>query len=317
MMAGRRGGRRMAAWLAIGVGLVSAIGVGIVVSAGTASAADDRFDLRTARTFSAGGGAGNASVSVTRRDRGCISVRTGLGIRLANGMSANQVRVETLSHGQWRPLIVSDAGGGAVATERTAPDRAQICERQTATARYRIAFASGTPSGSITIIGEAFNGRGEPIGNESAAARVNGVKVAPTKSPTKPPKRATPTPAQPTEEPPTVEPFDDPAKTQAAVAVPIPPKDPGEGGFLGMSGLVMTGGLVLVLVGVGLIVFLVRSLRADRAGNRLAPDGGRHSGGDGRTAPLPESGTIFLPPMRRAAGPGGDQPTVIFPRIED
>ena len=113
-----------------------------------------------------------------------------------------------------------------------------------------------------------------------------------------------------------VAPFDDPAKSPLAVAPPIQPKDPGEGGFLGMSGLVMTGGLVLVLVGIGLIVFLVRSLRADRAGGRPNSEGGRHAGGDGRTAPLPDS-TMFLPPMRPAVGPGRDQPTVIFPRIED
>ncbi|MEV4618952.1 hypothetical protein AB0J74_09645 [Asanoa sp. NPDC049573] len=307
----------MSAWLAIGAGLVGAIGVGIVLAAGTASAADDRVELKAARTFSAGGNAGSASVSITHRDRGCIAVRTGLGIRLATGMKASQVRVATFSLGQWRPLIVSDAGGSAVATERTAPDRAGICERQTAVARYRIAFATGTPSGSITIVGQVFNGRGQLLGSESAAARVNGVRATPTKTPAKPTKRATPTPAQPTEEPPTVAPFDDPAKSPIAVGVPAQPKDPGEGGFLGMSGLVMVGGLVLVLVGAGLIVFLVRSVRADRAGNRPATDGGRHSGGDGHTAPLPETGTIFLPPMRPAAGPGTDQPTVIFPRIED
>ena len=319
MMAGRRGGRRVAAWLAIGVGLVGAIGVGIVVSAGIASAADDRFDLRAARTFAAGGGPGSASISITHRDRGCISVRTALGIRLAKGMTANQVRVETLSRGQWRPIIVSDAGTGAVVTERTVPDRGTVCERQTAVGRYRITFAQGTPSGSITIIGQVFNGKGEQLGSESAAAQVNGVKVAnPTKTPPKPTKRATPTPTAPaTELPPTAEPFDDPDKSPLAVGVPIPPKDPGEGGFLGMSGLVMIGGLVLVLVGAGLIVFLVRSLRADRAGGGLAPEGGRHFASDGRTAPLPETQTIFLPGMRPAAGPGTDQPTVIFPRIDD
>ncbi len=321
MMVGPRGGRRAVALLAIGVGLVGAIGVGLVVSAGTASAADERIDLRAARAFTAGGNPGSASVSVTRRDRGCITVRTGLGIRLANGMNAGQVRVDTLSRGQWRPVVVSDAGGDAVVTERTAPDRSTICERQTAVGRYRVSFAKGTPGGSVTIIGQVFNGRGELIGSESAAARVNGVKVTPTKKPTKQPsKSATPSAPSETEEPPTAAPFDDPAKSPLAVAVP-PPNDSDGGGFLGMSGLVMLGGVVLVGVGAALIVFLVRQMRADRAGNRPAPaeDPGRHWAGGGRTTTTaaPETQTIFLPPMRPAAGPGTDQPTVIFPRIED
>jgi hypothetical protein len=319
MMAGPRGGRRAVALLAIGVGLVGVIGVGLVVSAGTASAADERIDLRTARAFTAGGNPGSASVSVIRRDRGCITVRTGLGIRLANGMNAGQVRVDTLSRGQWRPVVVSDAGGSAVVTERTAPDRSTICERQTAVGRYRVSFANGTPGGSVTIIGQVFNGRGELIGSESASARVNGVKATPTKKPTKS-KSATPSPPTETEEPPTAAPFDDPAKSPLAVGVPVP-NDSDSGGFLGMSGVVMLGGVVLVAVGAALIVFLVRQMRADRAGNRPAPaaDQGRHWAGGGRTTTTaaPETQTMFLPPMRPAAGPGADQPTVIFPRVED
>ncbi|MEV4533831.1 hypothetical protein AB0J82_08365 [Asanoa sp. NPDC049518] len=312
MMADRRGGRRVVALLAIGVGLVGAIGVGLVVSAGTASAADERIDLRAVRTFNAGGNPGSASVSVTRRDRGCVNVRTALGIRLANGMNAGQVRVDTLSRGQWRPVVVSDAGPGVVVTERTAPDRATICERQTAVGRYRVSFANGTPGGSVTLIGQVFNGRGQGIGSESAAAQVNGARVTPTKKPTK--KSPTPTARTKTEEPSTAEPFDDPDKSPLAVGVPVPPHDSGSSGFLGMSGLVMVGGLVLVGVGAALIVFLVRQLRADRAGGGPAPEHGRR----GRRAAAPDSQTIFLPPIRPAAGPGGgDQQTVIFPRIED
>ncbi|MEV0715794.1 hypothetical protein [Asanoa sp. NPDC050611] len=307
MMAGPRGGRPAAALLAIGVGLVGAIGVGLVVSAGPASAADERIDLRATRTFTAGGDTGSASVSVTRRDRGCIGVRTALAIRLANGMNANQVRVETQSRGQWRPVIVADAGGDTVVTERTAPDRSTICDRQTAVGRYRISFAKGTPGGSVTLIGQAFSGRGQALGSESAAARVNGVKPTPSKT-AKPRKTATPSAAA-TVDPDTVAPFDDPAKSPLAVGVPIAPHDSGDGGFLGMSGLVMGGGLVLVLVGVGLIVFLVRQLRADK--------GGRARSGHDHGDPGNDSSTILLPPVRPAAGPGTDQPTVILPRVED
>ncbi|SNS91908.1 hypothetical protein SAMN05421812_102358 [Asanoa hainanensis] len=313
MMVGRRGGRRVVALLAIGVGLVGAIGVGLVVSAGTASAADERIDLRAARTFNAGGNPGSASVSVTRRDRGCITVRTALGIRLASGMNGGQVRVDTLRGGQWQPVVVSDAGQGVVVTERTAPDRSTVCERQTATGRYRVSFADGTPGGSVTLVGQVFNGRGQLVGSESAAARVNGAKVTPTKKPTKSPKSATPTTRTKTEEPLTADPFDDPAKSPLAVA-PVPPHDSDSSGFLGMSGLVMFGGLVLVGVGAALIVFLVRQMRADRAGrSRTALD---QRGRGARTA-APESQTIFLPPVRPAVGPGRDQQTVIFPRIED
>jgi hypothetical protein len=315
MMVGRRGGRRVAALLAVGAGLAGAIGVGLVVTAGTASAADEQVNLRASRTFTAGGGTGTASVSVSRRERGCTTVRTGLGIRLSEGMSASQVQVQTLSHGQWRPIIVSDAGAGAVATERTAPDRATVCDRQSTTARYRIGFASGTPGGSVTIIGQAFDGRGGSIGSDSASARVNGGKATPSKKP-KATKSATPT-SKPTEEPPTAAPFDDPAKSPLAVGVPITPQDPDEGGFLGMSGLVMIGGLLLVAVGAALIVFLVRQVRADRSGT--TPVSGKHTTEIARTAApaAPETQTMFLPPMRPAAGPGGDPPTVIFPRIDD
>jgi hypothetical protein len=315
MIVGRRGRRRAAALVAIGAGLVGAIGIGLVVSAGTATAADQRIDLKTARTFTAGGGAGSASVSVTQRDRRCVIVRTALGIRLAGDMSADQVRVEVLSRGQWRPVIVSGAGGGAVVTERTAPDRSTICDGQTAVGRYRVSFVKGTPGGSVTLVGQVFNLRGQLLGSESAAARVSGVKPTPTKTSSKPRRSATPTPVK-TEEPPTVAPFDDPAKSPLAVGVPIPPHDPGDDGFLGMSAVAMTGGLVLVGVGAGLIVFLVRQVRADRAGRGAAPGTGRHSVDGGRTA-APDAPTIFLPPVRPAAGPGPDQPTVILPRVEE
>ncbi|GIF77596.1 hypothetical protein [Asanoa siamensis] len=312
MMVGRRGGRRAAAVLAIGVGLVGAIGVGLVVSAGPASAADERIDLRATRTFTPGGAPGSASVSVTRRDRGCITVRTGLGIRLANGMSPDQVRVETLTRGQWRSVIVAGAGNGAVVTERTAPDRSTICDRQTTAGRYRVSFAKGTPGGSVTLTGQVFNGRGELLGSESASARVNGVRATPTRTPSRT-KSPTAKPVA-TVDPETVVPFDDPAKSPVALGVPTP-HDSGDSGFLGMSGLVMVGGLVLVGVGAGLIVFLVRQLRADRAGKGAAPDTGRHSATGGRM--VNDAQTMFLPPMRPAAGPGPDQPTVILPRVED
>ncbi|MDG4820927.1 hypothetical protein O7635_03550 [Asanoa sp. WMMD1127] len=298
--------------MATGVGLLGAVGVGLVVTAGAASAADERIDLRASRSFTAGGNPGSASVVVERREKGCISVRTGLAIRLASGMNSGQVRVETLSRGQWRPIVVSDGGGSTVVTERTAPDRSTLCNRQTAVGRYRVSFADGTPSGSVTLIGQVFNGRGQSLGSESASARINGVKPTPTKKSPSPTKKATPSPVA-TEEP--VAPFDDPAKSPLAAGVPIPPSNSDSGGFLGMSGLVMIGGLGLVAVGAGLIVFLVRQLRSDRGGGGSTAEARRHSAAADGGAP--ETQIMFLPPMRPAAGPGADQPTAILPRVED
>lgn len=311
----RRGRRRTATLLALGAGLAVALGGGLLVTAGAADAAEGRVDLRSAQSFKAGGGPQSASITVTRRERGCVQVRTGLAIGL-KGMGADQVRVESFSGGGWRPIIVSPAGDSAVVTERTAPERANLCNRQSTTARYRITFGAEAPSGTVTIVGEAYDGQGQLIDRDTVTGRVNGVKTSPSpsKKSTKPSKKATPT-ATPTTESATVEPFDDPAKSPIALGVPNAPQDPGGGGFLGVSGLVMVGGLVLVGVGAALIFLLVRQIRADKVGGTAAePAGGRHAR-DG-LLPAPDAPTIFLPPVR-PAGPGPDQPTVILPRIED
>jgi len=316
-------GRRLATLLALGAGFAAVVGAGLVVTAGAASAADERVDVRASRSFTAGGDPGTASVTVSWSERGCVFVRTALSIRL-DGMDAGQVRVEAFSFGGWRPVAVSGAGDGVVVTERTPPDNALLCNRQSAEARYRIAFDADTRGGSVTIVGEAYGPRGRLLDRDAATGRVNGTKPSPTPSrkspkPTKSPTRSptpTPTPTA-TAETATAAPFDDPARSPIALGVPNPPQDPGGGGFLGMSRLVMAGGLVLVAVGVGLIVFLIRQIRADRAGPRTAADpAGRHAlrGGPPATAEAP---TIFLPGVRPATGPGTDPPTVILPRIDD
>jgi hypothetical protein len=279
-MVTRAGARRTGTLVAVAA--LAAIGVG--AASLPAYAADDRVSVRASRSFEPGGDGGSVAVSVTKRTKGCVAVRVVLGIQLG-GLEADQVRV--VAGGQ--DLGVS-GGGGAVATGQVAPDRQRLCERQTATVRYRVAFAEGVAGGAVTFVGEATTAGGELIGRDTTESRVN----APRESPSPKPSRS-PTPEPRTS---TVAPFADAAKSPAAFAAP-PGQDGGgdSGGLSGLDAVVMLGGLALVGLGAAMLFFLIRRARADRA----EPD----------PADAP---TAVMPAIR--PGPP-DAPTMIIRRVEE
>ena len=134
-MVTRAGARRTATLVAAAA--LAAIGVG--AASLPAYAADDRVSVRASRSFTPGGDGGSVAVSVNKRTKGCVAVRVVLGIQL-DGLEANQVRVIAQTGGGWQDVGVS-GGGGGVTTGQVAPERQRLCERQTATVRYRVAFA--------------------------------------------------------------------------------------------------------------------------------------------------------------------------------
>lgn len=265
-----------------------------VVGAGTpAFAADDRVSVRSARSFEAGGGEGSVVVSVTKRTKGCAGVRTVLGIQLA-GLEAGQVRVQAQGLGGWQELGVS-GGGGGVATGAVVPQRQRICEKQTATVRYRIAFADGVRSGAGTAVGEAYTASGQQMGSDSAGFQLRGVKASPTpkksKSPSPSPSATTPEPRTSTEAPPAGG-----APAVVAAAPTIGGDGGGGGGPSGTDVVVMVGGLGLVALGGALLFFIIRRFRSDREDV------------------VPADATAVIPPVRPAAA---DAPTMIIRRVEE
>jgi hypothetical protein len=272
---------------------VAATGLAVATNPAPASAADDRVQVRAPREFDAGESAGSVTIGITKRTKGCVNVRAQLGIRLT-GLTAGQVVVQVQNGGQWRGIGVSDAGDGAVTTAQTTPDRQTLCERQSANVRYRVVFAGDARTGTATFTGEALTARGELIGRDTAASKVNGVKPSPTPSKTK--KSPTPSPT-PTEALDSVGPVDGVLATTSDLAALAGPSQADDGGF-GPGTLVMIGGIGLVGVGAALLVFLFVRARSERQEVEVA-----------------EAPTAVVP--LRPGGVVENAPTVIMPRLEE
>jgi hypothetical protein len=271
----------------------------LVTAASPAQAAADRVDVRASRTFTAGGNPGSVTVAITKRTKGCVIVSTSLGIALP-GLHADQVQVQAYRGGQWQTIGVSQTGGG-VTTGRTTPERPRLCDRQETTARYRVAFAAGAPSGDATVVGEAFTGVGALIGRDAASVRVNGVRAAP--SPTHKPSPTPSTSSASASAQTTVAPFDDALPSDTAAGAARAASSGGNG--LGAGTLVMVGGIGLVVVGAALLVLLLLRARGERD-----PLGTRAAGAH-RASGAP---TAFMPPVQSA---GTEPPTVTMPRVDD
>jgi hypothetical protein len=259
--------------------------LGVAAAGAPAYAADDRVSLRANRSFAAGGDGGSVVVSVTKRTKGCVGVRTVLGVQL-DGLEAGQVRVQAQGVGGWQEVAVS-GGGGGVATGAVVPQRQRVCEKQTATVRYRLAFGDDVKSGSGSIVGEAYTAAGALIGSDSTDFRLNGVKPSPT------PK--TPEPRTSTEAPP----VDDRSPVDAAV-VPTAGNGDDSGGLSGFDVVLMAGGLGLVGLGGALLFFIIRRFRSDKESDRPYA--------------VPADATAVIPSVRPAPA---DAPTMIIRRVEE
>lgn len=250
-----RGPARVATVGAMLAGLVLA---GVTVGAGPAVAQDDSARLRVSSSFTAGGKAGSANMSVTRRSRGCVAVRTSLAIGLA-GLTPDQVLVQVnRGGGRLETLNLSSGGDGLVVTDRTEPERDELCERRSLSIRYRVTFLATAPGGRATMVAEAFTDGGAAIAAGTDSTRVssrNGV--------------VTPKPVVPSPTPEAT------ATTAAAEAqrVAVGPPSPAvvanrpepAGGFSALGMSVMFFGLLLVGLGAALLVMLIRRARAERA----------------------------------------------------
>ncbi|MEV0605191.1 hypothetical protein AB0I61_02290 [Polymorphospora rubra] len=283
----RRGAIRLATVLALAGGLV-------VAGAAPAMADEDRVTVKLPGSFKVGA-AGGVTVTVAKRTEGCVSVRTALAFNLPQ-LSPDQVEVQVAVDGEWRRVITSDGGGGLIVTERTAPEKARLCERKSVSMRYRVQFLPGAPSGTVNIVGEAYGNPGGVLDRAAGTRRVTG-GVSPT--PPRPSKSPTPSPSAS----PSPEASESAGPTDGAV--PVAERSPvaggaapssGGGGFFGVGTVVMSAGVGMVAVGVALLIFL---LRRGRRGDD----------------PGPEGGFGFGPPPPPPPGGGDADATRILPRV--
>ncbi|WP_422771519.1 hypothetical protein ACN28C_33805 [Plantactinospora sp. WMMC1484] len=233
----------------------------VFLTAVPVGAAGEAVRVRAPNSISAGGSPGSVTVNVSMRSGDCVSVRTSLGIHLP-GLTADRVEVRVAADGGWRRVPVS-AAGGLVVTERTAPNRPELCARKNVSSRYRVTLLAGAPAGRVGLLAEAHTANGRLLGRGTDTARVSGrtgVTPAPTPSTA---EALTPSPTVEQTEEAVAEPTQEVA---AAAALPgSTPAGVESGGSLGLGGLVMLVGLVMVGIGVALLVLLIRRGRADRA----------------------------------------------------
>jgi hypothetical protein len=296
----RRGAVRLATVCTLLAGLV-------LVGAAPALAADEvTVKLGLPSSFTAGGSAGSITVTMAKRSKGCVSVRTLLAFQLP-GLSANDVGLLVAQNGNWQPVPVADGGDGLVTTGQVVPEKPTLCERKSVSVRYRLGFAAGTPDGKVTIVAEAYTTGGDLLQRAAETRRVNGARPTPTPTPTPTRTSATPTP-QATET--TVAP--EPESTEVGVVAPTgqPGLVAGKGsGGGGIGSMVMVLGVGMVAIGIALLLVLL--LRRARGGRDEPGAGG--APGAGPPSPFPPS--PFPPsPFPPPAGAGGDA-TVMLPRI--
>ncbi|MFI6759044.1 hypothetical protein ACIBF5_07860 [Micromonospora sp. NPDC050417] len=285
----RRGAARLAT--------VCALLAGLVVAGAAPALADDEDSVRisTSSSFTAGGSPGSVTVTVSKRSKGCVSVRTSVALQMA-GLSASDVGLVVAQGGDWQPVSVS--GEGTLHSGRTAPERPELCERKSVTVRYRLVLAAAVPAGRVTIVGEAYTAGGDLIKQDAETRKVNGAKGTPTPTPTRTRSASpSPTPEETTE---AAEP--EPTETDVVVS----PTEFGLGGGAGsggggIGGMVMVVGVGMVAIGIALLVLLLRRAR----GGREEPGGG--GGGLGVTP---------RPPYPPRGGPGAD-PTMVIPGRAD
>jgi hypothetical protein len=338
----RRGAARLAAVLTVLGGLLA------FVAAPAAADDDDKVSVRLPSSFAAGGSAGSVTLAVTKRSKGCVSITTGLRMRMA-GLSPDQVQVQVAMRGQWQGLALSGGEGGLVVAGPTAPEKPELCERKGISVRYRVTLLPQVPAGTLTVVGEANAAGGPAIERGTDTARVIASKLSASAS-------KTPTPAPTVEETVAAAPPVTPAATPTVVAGSAA-SDQGGGGF-GAGSAAMLVGVGMVGIGIALLVVLLRRGRGGRdkspagtgpndPGPRAYPTatyGGidqtmampRAAGADATvylppggadaTRPMPggvrapgSDATVFLPPAGGAGGTrppkGGGDATVIMPRL--
>ncbi|MBF9132053.1 hypothetical protein I0C86_24265 [Plantactinospora sp. S1510] len=292
--------RRGATWLA-----TVCVAFGATVSLGTAPAAaeGESVRVRAPSTMNAGGSPGSVTVNVSMRGGDCVSVRTGLGMRLP-GLTADRVEVQVAADGAWRPVQVSDGGDGLVVAARTAPGRPELCARKSVSSRYRVSLLAGAPAGRLTVVVEAYTAAGRLLGRGSDTARVGG---------------RTGTSPSPTRKSPTPEPVESPVATEEAVvptqqvAAALPDQTPNgseSGSSLGIGAMVMIVGVVMVVIGIALLVMLIRRGRADRRAPSGAPSAGAPPVGGWQTrVPSPPRPAVY----GGGAGGGADPTMMLSP----
>ncbi|MGI5145315.1 hypothetical protein ACQEVC_02760 [Plantactinospora sp. CA-294935] len=248
--------RRGATWLGT-VGLL--VGTTVSLAAAPAVAEGESVRVRAPNSISAGGSPGSVTVNVSMRSGGCVSVRTVLAVHLP-GLTADRVEVRVAADGGWRPVSVSDAASGLVVTDRTAPDKPDLCARKSVSSRYRVNLAGGTPAGRVTLLAEAYTAGGRLLGRDTDSARMTGRTGKAPDSARTPALVIPSATAQATEEPAAEATQDVPA------ALPTQPvaADESGGSSLGLGGMVMVVGVVMVGIGIALMVLLIRRGRAER-----------------------------------------------------
>jgi hypothetical protein len=236
---------RLAAVLAAAAGLVLA-------GAAPALAAPYSVGLGLPSSFRVGGSPGAVTVKITKGEDGCVNARWGVNIRLP-GMSSDQIRVERALNGSWHRVSAQSVDDGAVAFGADGP----LCKGRAITARYRVSFLAGAPTGQATFVARA-SVFGRSIGSDSGTRKVVAGKnssPSPKPSPSDSPSES-PTPA--------ADATGEAADELAVAPTPAAAGGSAGGGFLsGVSLVIMIFGALMVGIGGTLLYVIIRKIRPE------------------------------------------------------
>jgi hypothetical protein len=177
------------------VSTILAVATAVLALPSPASAALAGFQVRLQApdTFKAGANPRpiEAVVSTGNAQR-CQKVRWSMLLRVAGGVTFDDVKVTRIENGAEFPLLSQINGDTARLTDDEF-DPGQLCRDQTVSARYDVSFAAGAPQGQIAYEVQALNVKNEVLQQAAAESRVDGTATAtPTKTATASP---TPTPS--------------------------------------------------------------------------------------------------------------------------
>jgi hypothetical protein len=173
---------------------ILAVATAVLALPSPASAALAGFQVRLQApdTFKAGENPRpiEAVVSTDNSPR-CQKVRWSMLLRVAGGVTFDDVKVTRIENGAEFPLLSQINGDTARLTDDEF-DPGQLCRDRTVSARYDVSFAAGAAQGQIAYEVQALNAKNVVLQQAAAASTVQGTAtVTPTKTAT-----ASPTPTQ-------------------------------------------------------------------------------------------------------------------------
>jgi hypothetical protein len=169
---------------------ILAVATAVLALPSPASAALAGFQVRLSAPDAFKAGANPRPIEAvvsTDTARRCQKVRWSMLLRVADGVTFDDVKVTRIENGAEFPLLSQINGDTARLTDEQF-DPGQLCRNSTVTARYDISFDANAPRGQIAYEVQALNANNVVLQQAAAASVVDGTGVA------TPTKTATPSP---------------------------------------------------------------------------------------------------------------------------